>query len=470
MTEKRPSFDPHRIVPQDKTSSAPGTISVTHLNTLIKRVLTDHLPSTIHLIGEISNLTRPTSGHLYLTLKDQNSEIRAVMWRSAASTLKFKPADGMKVVATGRVDLYQPRGQYQFYIRKLQPSGVGALELAFRQMRDRLTREGLFDPKHKKNIPPYPKQIAIVTSPTGAAIRDIIKTIRSRYPCVSIILHPVRVQGEGAADQIARAVQRLNRFSQTLGGIDCIIAGRGGGSLEDLWAFNEESVARAIYQSEIPVISAVGHEVDLTIADLVADVRAPTPTAAGEIVIPILNEVIKLLANQSAKLYRAVGHELDNKQARFQTLERSELFRDPIAIIHHVEQQLDEIASRLRLRGSQKLANNQQKLHQVEIALAKISPKHLLNMDCQKITQSSRNLNRAVIHRMQSARQILESFGARLDATSYRQTLARGYTITRTGDGRKIITSPQQVQTGDKILTQTSKGEFESQITKAKGE
>ncbi|MHC4445558.1 MAG: exodeoxyribonuclease VII large subunit, partial [Planctomycetota bacterium] len=157
MTEKRPSFDPHRIVPQDKTSSAPGTISVTHLNTLIKRVLTDHLPSTIHLIGEISNLTRPTSGHLYLTLKDQNSEIRAVMWRSAASTLKFKPADGMKVVATGRVDLYQPRGQYQFYIRKLQPSGVGALELAFRQMRDRLTREGLFDPKHKKTIPPYPK-------------------------------------------------------------------------------------------------------------------------------------------------------------------------------------------------------------------------------------------------------------------------------------------------------------------------
>ncbi|UCD28720.1 MAG: exodeoxyribonuclease VII large subunit [Planctomycetota bacterium] len=509
MAAERPIFDPNRITPPQQELPTTRTLSVTQLNSLIKRILNDHLPTTIHLVGQISNLTHPISGHLYLTLKDEHSEIRAVMWRSAASTLKFKPVDGMEVIATGQVDHYEPRGQCQFYIRKLEPRGTGALELAFRQMRDRLSDEGLFDPKHKKTIPRFPHQIAVVTSSTGAAIRDILKTIRKRYPCASVLLHPARVQGEGAALEIAEAVKRLNRLADSLGGIEVMIVGRGGGSIEDLWPFNEEIVAQAIYNSKIPIISAVGHEIDVTIADLVADVRAPTPTAAGEIVVPVLDEVLEFLANTASQLQRAVRHGLDLAASRLQAVRQIEWFRDPIIVINRKEQQLDELNSRFQLCWARRLSQAHQRLHQIEMVLAKIqpatfiryqqsrlnnitrhlrwriqqyirntehkidrtrnnllaaSPKHRLELDREKITKYIGNLNRIITHRTKLTQHTLESLTARIEATSYRQTLTRGYTITRLSRGRSVITRPDQVQPGWKIVTETMNGEFESRI------
>jgi len=510
MTAQRPIFDPERITPPRKSAPPPHLINVSQLNTMIKRALSDNLPKTIHLIGEISNLTKPASGHLYLTLKDEHSEIRAVMWRSAAATLKFKPQDGMEIIATGQIDLYEPRGQYQFYIRKLEPRGTGALELAFRQLQDWLAREGLFKAEHKKDIPAYPQRVAVVTSDSGAAVRDIIKTISNRYPCANLLIHPVRVQGEEAAADIAEALGRLNQQAHSLGGIDTIILGRGGGSLEDLWPFNEEIVARAVFNSKIPIISAVGHETDTTIADLVADLRAPTPTAAAEMAVPKLNDILEILSDRTARLKRILGYQLEDAQTRLNNIQRAEWFRNPIAIILRQEQRIDELISKLQLRYSNKIGLARQIIQKGEIVIAKIqpaafvqlqqsrlqnlnqrirslihqqirlakyiighatqkllaaSPQNILEMNRVKISQSTHNLNRVTNYRIKSTRQKLQALSARIEATGYRQTLARGYTITRLSRDKTIISSAGEVAPGQKIVTETAQGEFESQVT-----
>ncbi len=493
----------------DKSAPVPATMTVSQLNAAIKRALADRLPSTIHLVGEISNLTRPASGHLYLTLKDENSEIRAVMWRSAVTGLKFKPTDGLQVIATGCVDVYEPRGQYQFYIRKLEPRGVGALELAFRQLCDRLAREGLFDPARKKPIPRYPRRIAVVTSETGAAIRDILHTLQRRFPCVSVLLHPVRVQGEGAAEDIAAAIRRLNDQADRLGGIDVMIVGRGGGSLEDLWAFNEEIVARAIFASRIPIISAVGHEVDVSVSDLVADLRAPTPTAAAELAVPVLDEVWTLLNGWQTRTGRAVRHQLDLARARLDVLCQTAWLRDPLIPIRQAEQRIDEASARLRYAGQQHIGLARHRLHQMEMVLGRIQPAafihlqrsrldgmtHRLNRagdlflrkrgqrletaqnrlarrhplerihrQIETVEQLRRQLDRANRHRIQMLAQTLSNLETRLENTSYRRTLQRGYTITRRQTDRAIVTRPDLVQPGDRIITETAAGPFTSEV------
>jgi len=266
VAERLP-FDPARIrrpaPPRD--AGGPTLLSVRQVNELVRGAIAAHLPPTLHVLGEIGDLSRPASGHLYLTLKDPSSELRCVMWRSTAASLKFAPEAGMEVIATGSLEVYTPRGTYQLIVRKLEPRGVGALEVAFRQLKEKLEREGLFDPRRKKPLPRIPERIAVVTSPTGAAIRDILHTLARRFPALEIIVFPVRVQGEGAAEEIAAAIRLLNEHAAALGGLDLAIVGRGGGSLEDLWAFNEEVVARAIAASRIPIVSAVGHEVDVKI-------------------------------------------------------------------------------------------------------------------------------------------------------------------------------------------------------------
>jgi len=514
MPRRRPSFDPDKIAtPAEPAPPSKQLWTVSGLNSLIKQTITDRLPATIHLVGEISNLSRPASGHLYMTLKDENSEIRAVMWRSGAVGLKFKPSDGMEIVATGQVDVYEPRGQYQFRIRKLEPRGVGALELAFRQLHDKLKREGLFDADRKKTIPAYPSRIAVVTSATGAAIRDILITLRRRFPCVGVCLHPVRVQGEGAAEEIASAIRRLNAQADRLGGFDVIIVGRGGGSLEDLWAFNEEVVARAIFDSTIPIISAVGHEVDVSIADLVADVRAPTPTAAAELAVPVLSDVLDDLASDVSQIERVVRHAIDIARSHLQALERCELFRHPLAMIRRREQWLDEVHARLQARATHHLAQTHRQLHQLEIKLAALQPSvygrqqserlralaDRLNLavrqqtanaktqlsiarqalsiaaplrriahDRDALTQTAAHINRTKTHRIELLTQAIKGLDTRLEATSYRQTLARGFTITRVKRGRKIIRDPGQVVTGDRIITETKDGQFESKVTDPK--
>ena len=488
----------------------PRNFTVTQLSLLIKRVLGDNLPGTIHLVGQISNCCRHGSGHLYLTLKDDRSQINAVMWRSDAARLKFTPADGMEVIATGHVDVYEARGQYQFYISRLEPRGVGALELAFRELREKLEKQGLFDRRHKKPIPRFPRCIAIVTSPTGAAIRDILHTLERRCRCVNVLLHPVRVQGEGAAQEIADAIRRINAQAERLGGIDTLIVARGGGSLEDLWAFNEEVVARAIFESRIPVISGVGHEIDVTICDLVADLRAPTPTAAAELAVPVLDELLAMLDQQAARLTRAVRHRLDLNRSRLAAVERFELFRDPISVLRRHEQYLDEVTSRLRLTCVNRLSAARARLHQVEVRTASarprmlarqaetlerlahrarfallerlrraertldaagqrllgVAPRHQLAIARGRLEPLADRLDRALQVRLATARQVLDGHAARLEATSYRSTLARGFSITRTRRGR-IITSPDQVRPGDRVITETAGGSFESRVADA---
>lgn len=508
MAQKRPISDTGSAAAPPEAAPI-RTITVSQLNQMIKNVLSASLPGTIHLVGQISNLTRPASGHMYLTLKDEHSEIRAAMWRADAGRLKFTPADGMEVVATGCVDVYEPRGQYQFYIRKLEPRGVGALELAFRQLHDQLKREGLFDATRKRPIPVCPRRIAVVTSPTGAVVRDILTTIQRRFPCVTVMLHPVRVQGDGAAAEIAEAIRRLNQQAARLGGIDVMIVGRGGGSLEDLWAFNEEPVARAIHASRIPIISAVGHEVDITISDLVADLRAATPTAAAELAVPVLSEVLADLAACSARIARRTVHAIELARSRLAVVERSVVLRDPMSLVRRREQMVDELRSRLRLGASHRSEEVRRRVHQAEIRLAARSPvallrqcvdrvahhrnrlakaaQHLLRTQAHQLDLAVHAISPALIHRrvhreierlnhwrrvavlgmnhrLAMAGQRLRGISSRIEATSYQRTLERGFTITLTKRGNRLVTGANQVATGEKIITRTADGEFESRV------
>lgn len=484
-------------------------LTVMQLTNLIKGVLAQHLPGTLHVVGELSNVTQPPSGHLYFTLKDEGSEVRGVMWRSDAAQLRFRLQDGLEVIATGSVDVYEPRGQYQFYARRLEPRGVGALELAFRQLREKLQREGLFDPAHKKPLPRFPRRLAVVTSPTGAAIRDILKILRRRFPCVDVFVCPVRVQGEGAAEEIARAIQLLNRHAASLGGIDVMIVGRGGGSMEDLWAFNEEAVARAIHASRIPIISAVGHEVDFTISDFVADVRAPTPSAAAEIAVPVLDDVLAMLEDYGRALHRNARHAIDVSMSRLETLARHEWFRDPHGRLARRAQQMDEITSRLRLAITRRLGAISRELHRCEVVLSSIRPDTYVQRQQQRlldvayrlrssvqhacfrqerrlaalaarvqpavprskvergiviVAQLAGRLRRGTDHRLTFLRQRTDGLAARLESVSHKRVLARGFSITRLAARGTLIRTASQVKAGDRVLTETADGTFESRV------
>jgi exodeoxyribonuclease VII large subunit len=294
-----------------------GLLSVSELTDRIRTLLALSFPE-VGVRGEVSNVARPRSGHVYFSLKDETAQIRAVIWRSLARSLVFDLEDGLAVRAWGEIDVYAPRGDYQLIVRSIEPEGIGALELAFRQTVARLAAEGLFDPTRKRPLPPFPSRIAVVTSPTGAAIRDLLHVLHRRWPAVEVWIVPVPVQGPGAAAEIARGITQANR----LPGCDLIITGRGGGSLEDLWPFNEEVVARAIFTSRLPVVTGIGHEIDVTVADLVADVHAPTPTAAGERAVPDVREVRGRLDLLRDRLARATRDHLADAHARLDDLRR----------------------------------------------------------------------------------------------------------------------------------------------------
>ncbi|MFQ5512291.1 MAG: exodeoxyribonuclease VII large subunit [Candidatus Krumholzibacteriia bacterium] len=292
--------------------------TVSEINREIKAILGRHYPQ-VRIVGEISNFKRHSSGHLYFTLKDAESQLRATCFRRDARNLEFEPEDGVKVLVSGRITVYEPYGQYQIVASRIEKTGAGELELAFRALKEKLQAEGLFDPAHKQPLPDYPFKIAVVTSPTGAAVRDIISTVRRRWPCARLLVAPVRVQGERAAGEIAHALSRLPGVA----GLDVVILGRGGGSLEDLWAFNEEEVARAVYACPVPIVSAVGHETDFTIADFVADVRAATPTMAAEIAVPELDDVLGELERMRGVLVQNVRAAIEHYRLRLRELLRS---------------------------------------------------------------------------------------------------------------------------------------------------
>lgn len=316
--------------------------SVTEITKQIKSLLENNL-STVWVRGELSNFTHHTSGHMYFTLKDDLCQIRCVMWEEYNARLFFTPQDGMKVLAQGDVTVYERAGQYQFRVLQLQPVGVGDLQMAFERLKEKLLREGLFDEEHKKPIPLYPQSVGVLSSPSGAAFRDIVHIINRRFPGTHIVLNPVRVQGDGAAGEIARAIDEFNRCGE----VDVLIVTRGGGSLEDLWAFNEEVVARAIFRSEIPVISAVGHEVDFTIADFVADLRAPTPSAAAELVVPDGKKLLRDVRTLAARAKESLERRIQSYQERLDALTSSYGLRHPADMIRQCEQRRDELVKGL---------------------------------------------------------------------------------------------------------------------------
>lgn len=390
-------------------------LSVFELTSQIKDLLEGNFQS-VWVSGEISNFSRPQSGHCYLTLKDERAQIRAVLWRTTASRLKFELEDGLEVMCQGDVDVYAPRGSYQLVIRQIEPKGIGALELALRKLKEKLTAEGLFEPGRKRPLPRFPRRIAFVTSPTGAAIRDFLEVLRRRWRGADVLVAPVRVQGEGAAQEIAAAIAAVNRLSIP---IDCLVVGRGGGSLEDLWAFNEEPVVRAIHASRIPVVSAVGHEIDVTLADLVADVRALTPSEAAELVVPAADELQQALRTHQRRLLAALQRRAMLSRARLDQLANRRMFRKPFELVHDAQRRLDELSTRS---------------------------------------------NRAVRQRLASSRRQVDSMASHLESLSPLGVLGRGYSLTqRLADGR-LVRNAAELTIGDELSTRFAHGRAVSRV------
>ena len=388
-------------------------VSVTELVSAFKEVVEAALPPCT-VEGELSNCRKSPAGHWYVTLKDESSEISAVIWRSSAVRLRFQPRDGLQVLATGGLQVYVPRGNCQFIINRLVPQGLGEFELAFRQLKDKLSEEGLFDEDRKRTLPPLPRRIALVTSPTGAAVRDMIQVIMRRWPAAQIVILPVPVQGDDAAPRIARAINTVTRVPC----VDVVITGRGGGSLEDLWAFNEEVVARAIAACPVPVVAAVGHETDVSIADLVADRRALTPSEAGELVVPSALETRQQLWQLAQRLERSVAGRVEHMQLQLEGLRSRPVFQRPLTMVDDRRQQVDELAERSE---------------------------------------------RAVCQRIERTQQQLAATAAALDALSPLKVLARGYSLTSDESGR-LIRSLSQLQPGQRILTRLHDGEVASTV------
>ncbi len=389
-------------------------LTVSALTALIKGSLEEQFPD-VCVVGQVSNVSRAPSGHVYLTLKDESAEIAAVIWRNTAQRIPFRLENGQEIVVQGRLAVYERRGCYQIVINTVQPKGIGALQLAFVQMRDKLAKEGLFDQAHKKPLPFLPSVIAIVTSPSGAAIHDMLTMIEGRLSRVHVLIYPVAVQGEQAAAQIAEAIRDLNR----MGGIDVMIVGRGGGSIEDLWPFNEEVVARAIYDSTIPVISAVGHETDVSISDLVADVRALTPTQAGELVVPSRELLDEKLGLNARRLARALVTGVKHARARLDAAARSYGMRVPIERVRQGQQRLDEISGRMKLSSTREFARLRERLDRGAASLQGLSPLRVL---------------------------------------------ARGYSITTLRGSDKPLHSPGDAPAGSRLRTILERGELESTV------
>lgn len=351
------------------------TLSVSELNYRIKSLLDgDPLLSGLAVRGELSNYKIYPSGHHYFTLKDAESSLRCVMFKSAASRLRFRPENGMGVTAVGRVTVYPRDGAYQLYCEGLMPEGVGDLQLAFEQLREKLSKEGLFDRERKKPIPRYPERIAVITSSAGAAVRDIIRVLGKRWPMAKVLVLPVRVQGEDAPPEIAGALRYANRWKLA----ELIITGRGGGSMEDLWAFNDERVARAVFESEIPVISAVGHEPDVTICDYVADLRAATPSNGAELAVPDQDELREVLASIGIRLDQAVKKQLDQRRARLEELSSRRCLRDPGAYVDLKRQMLDGLTEQMLSRFERRLEGGRREFVRLASSLDALSPLRVL--------------------------------------------------------------------------------------------
>lgn len=396
----------------------PSPKSVSQLTIEIKELLEGSL-STQYVAGEVSNCRPARSGHVYFTLKDEHSQIAAVMWRTSAARLGFELRDGQEIIAVGRVEVYAPRGSYQLIVQQAIPQGLGALELKLRQLKEKLAAEGLFDPSRKRPIPRLPKRIALITSPTGAAVRDMLQVMTRRWPNVNIVIVPVAVQGERAAPEIAAALRNVAKIPD----VDVVITGRGGGSLEDLWAFNEEIVARAIATCPIPVISAVGHEIDVSISDLVADVRALTPSEAAELVVPIQAEYFEALDEVRSRLINSLKQRAVRARMQLDGLASRRVFTNPTQRIRQLEERIDEFSDRL---------------------------------------------NRAVRNRVEQSGNRVARLADALNSLSPLGVLARGYSMTfqldEAGNRGSLVTDAKAAKPGDRLLSYLDTGRVVSRV------
>ena len=429
-------------------------LTVSRLTALLRGVLEENFEQ-VWVEGELSNLSLPSSGHLYFTLKDSGAQLRSVMFKGAAKNLKFRLNDGMALIARGRISVYDQRGEYQLICEYLEPAGVGALQMAFVQLKERLAKEGLFEEVHKRPMPQFPRRVGVITSATGAAIHDILNVLKRRFASLEILLYPVRVQGEGAAIEIARAVDDMNR--QKLA--DVLIVGRGGGSLEDLWSFNEEVVARSIHRSHIPVISAVGHETDWTICDFVADLRAPTPSAAAELVIASSEELRARLESLTHRLRLAMERQLAGMQARLQAQRRS--LHDPTALQGHLAQRLDDLTERLYLALGNNVMRRREQFERLQATLLNNNPVRQADNLQQRIRLLCAQAERLMMLRLEGFKQEFGSNAARLEVLSPLNTLSRGYAIaTKKMDGQ-VVVDAAQLTAGNRLWIRFHRGSAE---------
>lgn len=420
---------------------------------------------SIWLSGEISNLKYHSSKHIYLTLKDSENQIAAVIWRSTAKDLQFELHDGMEVLVSGELTVYGPKSTYQITINTIEPRGLGALLLAFEKLKTKLSQLGLFAPEHKKPLPAMPRKICVVTSPTGAAIQDILNVIERRFPLVKILIYPVRVQGENAHQQIADAIRFVNRHP-ALSDVEVMIVGRGGGTLEDLWAFNEESVAYAIFESRIPIISAVGHEINVTIADLVADRRALTPTEAGEIVVPRLDQVYQSLQNKKNQLSVAIYHRMKICRSSLSKLSTHRAFTRPLEKIRHVRQKLDIFNQRLRSHAERMVQHKHLLLAQSSGKLLSHQPAIRLQRYEQRLEELKKRITTTMCNRIQSERHHINNYEAQLEALSPLSVLRRGYSITYNYTGESVVRDQTHVTIGERIWTRLANSWVLSRVEK----
>jgi exodeoxyribonuclease VII large subunit len=422
-------------------STGRAVLTVSELTRRLQEVLEERFPA-VWVEGEISNYRLYGSGHAYFTLKDAESQIRAVLFRNRGRRIKFEPADGLHVMAFGSIEVYPQRGEYQLVIELLEPKGLGALQLAFEQLKARLQAEGLFDQARKRELPRFPRKIGVVTSTGGAAIRDVLRVITRRFGELHIVIAPCRVQGDGAAEEIAQGVRDLNLLT----GVDVIILARGGGSLEDLWAFNEEVVARAIAGSKVPVVSAVGHEVDYTIADFVADLRAPTPSAAAELVVREKQAVVDSLGQLRARLERLAARPL----------------RD-------LERRVDELTARLRREMRGELGRAEHRVALATRALRASDPVARVARDRHRLENLQSRLVAGLHRRRDRARYALQTVVGRLDSLSPLAVLGRGYSLTRTATG-EIVHRAAQVDVGDAIRVLLQRGSLDARVIDTRDE
>ena len=443
-------------MPTTQPNSTPqrDIYSVSRLNSEVRAVLDSSFP-LLWVEGEISNLARPASGHIYFSLKDQYSQVRCAMFRMKRQLLRFEPENGMQVLVRARPNLYEARGDFQLSIEHMEPGGEGLLRQAFEELKRRLDQEGLFDASHKQPLPGFPRQIGVITSPSGAAIRDVISVLKRRFPAIPVVIYPVQVQGDAAAAEIIGAVELANQRAEC----DLIILTRGGGSLEDMQAFNHEQVARAIFASKIPIISAIGHEIDFTICDFVADQRAATPSAAAELATPDrrelgerLNNIMRHLNGQMSRRQHTLQQHLQHIRQRLQRL-------NPGAQLSQRQQRLDELELRIARNINSQMQQQQQSLNSLITRLKSQAPRQRITLLQQKIQQLQHRMHMLISNQQQQRGQRLASALRNLNTLSPLATLERGYSITTTADG-KVLDDASRVAVGDRVETRLAVGKI----------